>query len=105
MRNTMTTPHPLEPRRRRAFKAGVGLSLLGLAVIAGGTLAGLTAPDAASAQTVAPTATCTGALTPSQTEGPYYKAGSPERASLLEPGMDGTRLVLSGSVLDPTCQP
>jgi protocatechuate 3,4-dioxygenase beta subunit len=39
------------------------------------------------------------------TEGPYFKTGSPERASLFEPGMPGTRLVLSGSVLDEGCQP
>jgi protocatechuate 3,4-dioxygenase beta subunit len=44
-------------------------------------------------------------LTPAMTEGPYYKTGSPERASLIEPGMDGTRLWLSGYVLTSDCQP
>ena len=39
----------------------------------------------------------------SQTEGPYYKAGSPERNSLLEAGMVGTRLILVGYVLDQNC--
>ncbi len=102
----MTMPLPSEPSRRRALKAGFGLSLLGLMTIAGGgSLAGLLAPEATNAQTIAPDATCSGSLTPTQTEGPYYKAGSPERTSLLDPGMAGTRLVLSGSVLDPTCQP
>jgi len=37
--------------------------------------------------------------TPPQTEGPYYKPGSPQRSSLLEPNMPGTRVVLSGRVL------
>ena len=37
--------------------------------------------------------TC-GAATPSQTEGPYYKPNTPMRASLLEPGMPGTKLVI-----------
>jgi protocatechuate 3,4-dioxygenase beta subunit len=39
------------------------------------------------------------------TEGPYYKTGSPERASLIEPGMNGTFLRLSGYVLTVDCQP
>ena len=39
------------------------------------------------------------------TEGPYYKTGSPERASLIEPGMKGTRLSLSGYVLTSNCKP
>ncbi|GHG75601.1 dioxygenase family protein [Streptomyces griseocarneus] len=43
--------------------------------------------------------------TPPQTEGPYFKPHSPERASLLEPGMRGTRLTVSGYVFGPTCRP
>jgi protocatechuate 3,4-dioxygenase beta subunit len=43
--------------------------------------------------------------TPAQTEGPYYTPTTPERASLLEPGMAGTKLVLSGQVLSTGCQP
>lgn len=43
--------------------------------------------------------------TPPMTEGPYYKAGAPERTSLIEPGMTGTKLVLTGYVLTPDCQP
>lgn len=45
------------------------------------------------------------ALTQSQTEGPYYKPNTPERHSLLEEGMTGTRLILVGRVLDQNCQP
>lgn len=48
--------------------------------------------------------TCKG-LTQSQTEGPYYKPDTPERNSLLEEGVQGTRLVLVGYVLDQNCQP
>jgi protocatechuate 3,4-dioxygenase beta subunit len=51
------------------------------------------------------TAGCPSAITPSLTEGPYYKAGSPERTSLLETGMGGTKLVITGYVLDRNCQP
>ncbi|MEV5239444.1 dioxygenase [Streptomyces cinnamoneus] len=43
--------------------------------------------------------------TPPQTEGPYFKPDSPERASLLEPGTRGTRLTVSGYVFGPTCRP
>lgn len=37
--------------------------------------------------------------TPRQTEGPYYKSGSPQRTSLLEPDMPGTRVVIAGRVV------
>lgn len=43
--------------------------------------------------------------TPAQTEGPYFKPNTPLRASLLEPGMAGTRLVIEGSVLTTGCTP
>jgi protocatechuate 3,4-dioxygenase beta subunit len=43
--------------------------------------------------------------TVAQTEGPYFTPNSPERSSLLEPGMDGTRLVLEGFVVSTGCQP
>jgi protocatechuate 3,4-dioxygenase beta subunit len=57
--------------------------------------------------TLVPTPDCSSpaALTPAMTEGPYYKTGSPERASLIEPGMNGTHLWLSGYVLTDDCQP
>ena len=46
---------------------------------------------------------CSG-LTLSQTEGPYYTPDTPERNTLLEDGMQGTRLILVGYVLDQNCQ-
>jgi len=69
-----------------------------------------TAMPAAAAPTSAaqaPASTCKSpaALTPELTEGPYFKANSPERASLLEAGTAGTKLVLSGSVFTTDCQP
>ena len=36
--------------------------------------------------------------TPGQIEGPYWKPGSPERKSLLEPDTRGERIVISGTV-------
>lgn len=43
--------------------------------------------------------------TPAQTEGPYFTPNSPERASLIEDGMAGTKLTVSGFVLATNCQP
>ena len=51
-----------------------------------------------------PAPICSG-LTPAQTEGPYYTPNTPERNSLLEPNMAGTRLLVVGYVLDANCQP
>ncbi|MGH2350450.1 MAG: hypothetical protein ACRDJN_02405, partial [Chloroflexota bacterium] len=44
-------------------------------------------------------------VTPTQTEGPYFKPRSPERASLVEPNLAGTRLVVTGRVLATDCRP
>jgi protocatechuate 3,4-dioxygenase beta subunit len=44
-------------------------------------------------------------LTPTQIEGPYYKMCSPERSSLIEPGISGTPLLLQGRVLNERGKP
>lgn len=62
----------------------------------------LPTPEAA---TRLPTPACSADPTPSLTEGPYFTPGSPERTSLLEPDMTGTRIVISGYVLSTDCQP
>jgi protocatechuate 3,4-dioxygenase beta subunit len=43
--------------------------------------------------------------TPRQTEGPYYTPNTPMRASLVEPGTRGERLILTGRVVSPQCRP
>jgi len=83
---------------RRQF---VGLALgLGAAAALGGGSAG-------AQSSLAPTPACgaDAAPTPPQTEGPYFKPRSPERASLVEPGLPGSRLVVAGVVLDTDCRP
>ena len=70
-------------------------------------------PTSAAAATRTPTpapaatapACAAHAATPAVTEGPYFKAGSPEATVLYQPGMAGTHLVLTGRVLTATCQP
>ena len=55
----------------------------------------------------ATTTACTSpvALTPAVTEGPTFKAGSPERTSLTDTGITGMTLTLTGVVMTADCQP
>lgn len=58
--------------------------------------------------TLAPTPHCGGddlAATVPQTAGPFYTPEAPERRSLVEPDMTGTRLALNGYVYTTDCQP
>ncbi|PYN48637.1 MAG: intradiol ring-cleavage dioxygenase [Candidatus Rokuibacteriota bacterium] len=84
--------------RREFLKAAAGLSALA---------AGASTADAAQAPPLRPTPSCPGAAPPTerQTEGPYFKPDSPLRASLVEPGMAGTKIVVTGMVLSTSCQP
>lgn len=69
---------------------------------------GLANPTAGAQRPVTPPApACTqpAAPTPSQTEGPFYKSNTPQRTLLLEQGMGGTRLILTGYVLGQDCRP
>ena len=82
------------------------LELDGVFTRVGETAAATVDPAAAGAVPVtAPNCAAPAELTPAMTEGPYYKAGAPERTSLVEPGMPGTRVLLTGFVLTTDCQP
>ncbi|MEL6382657.1 MAG: intradiol ring-cleavage dioxygenase [Cyanobacteria bacterium J06626_18] len=64
------------------------------------------AQQSASGPPLAPTPACDeNSATPSQTAGPFYTPNSPERQSLLEPGITGMRIVLTGQVLAANCTP
>jgi protocatechuate 3,4-dioxygenase beta subunit len=63
------------------------------------------APKASAAEAVSQSPATCGAPTPAETEGPYFKAGSPSSSTLAADGMAGTPLHLSGVVLDANCQP
>ena len=84
---------------RRAF-LGAALTLPSAVVLAGSRAL-------AQPRTLASTPTCAdkGTPTPPQTAGPFFKPRSPRRASLLEPGMGGTRIIVTGSVLSTDCRP
>ena len=70
------------------------------------TTASPTTAVAAPATTLAPTPECRDAddVTPTQTEGPYFKANSPERTD-LRGGAPGPRLLLTGAVVTTDCEP
>jgi protocatechuate 3,4-dioxygenase beta subunit len=71
------------------------------------TGAAATSPTSTSQSDVEISARCTAPATPTteSTEGPYFKAGSPEKASLVTAGMEGTRITLIGVVLTKSCKP
>lgn len=61
----------------------------------------------ANAQTLPPTPGCgeREGITPSQTEGPFYKPTSPKRTSLIEAGINGTKILVQGHVRWTDCKP
>jgi protocatechuate 3,4-dioxygenase beta subunit len=48
---------------------------------------------------------CKGTPTSPNMEGPYYTSGSPQRTTLIEPGMPGVPLLILGRVFDGECNP
>ena len=86
-----------------------GAAVLALSACGQPSTSASTTSTPSSAASLSPAAASTDACltqsTPAQTEGPYFKPGSPARTSLIESGMSGTRLVLSGRVLTLACAP
>jgi protocatechuate 3,4-dioxygenase beta subunit len=76
--------------RRELLKAALGIPLAGLA--GGLAKATLLEPTPEIPDDDDPT--------PPAEEGPYFKASSPKRTSLLEEGLKGEKLVIEGRVLD-----
>ncbi|MFD9560582.1 carbohydrate-binding protein [Streptomyces sp. NPDC059994] len=86
---------------RAALAAGVAVpvSLVAMPALARGSVGTGTTPE------LTPSCDDGDHPTPAQTEGPYFKPNSPERASLLEPGTPGTRLTVTGYVFGRACLP
>jgi protocatechuate 3,4-dioxygenase beta subunit len=91
----MDSLRPDRPSRRHFLKSGLAPAALILAA---------RAPVLAQGRSLPATPAC-GEPTPRQTAGPFFKAGSPQRTTLVEPGMTGTRLVVSGRVLSAAWAP
>ncbi|WP_028217787.1 dioxygenase family protein [Paraburkholderia oxyphila] len=62
--------------------------------------------DEGRADAVSPTPACDDGHgpTPPQTAGPFFLPRSPQRTSLFEPGINGTKIVLTGQVLSKRCR-
>jgi protocatechuate 3,4-dioxygenase beta subunit len=61
----------------------------------------------AATDALPPTPSCTDDddITPEQMEGPFFTPNSPERTSLVDPGMSGSPLTVMGRVLSTDCEP
>ena len=92
--------------RRQLVQAMLTLPALTLIGCGSSSLASSALPS--SPTSLEPTPACDDAdddPTPAQTEGPYFKSSSPQRSSLLESGVTGTLLTITGRVLSTSCQP
>jgi protocatechuate 3,4-dioxygenase beta subunit len=90
--------HLVRPTRRGFLVATAG---------AVGTVFGTGDFAPAFGQSLAPTPECKDGDEPTirQTEGPFYKPSSPQRADLREPSLRGRAVELSGTVLTRSCRP
>lgn len=82
----------------------VAAGVLSVAMLVGGwgTNVSLGAPRISPP---APACSAPARATPAQTEGPFYKGNTPQRSSLIEPGIGGTKLIITGYVLSTDCRP
>lgn len=76
-------------------------------MITGAIAAGLILPASVDAQPLALTPACQDGDEPTvrQTEGPFFKPRSPQRADMIEPGSKGKPAELTGLVLSRGCRP
>jgi protocatechuate 3,4-dioxygenase beta subunit len=75
------------------------------AALAAGSLAMSRAAAFAQELPLTPQCPAEGVATPAQTEGPYFRAGSPGRTDLVEPGAKARVVELTGFVLTRGCNP
>jgi protocatechuate 3,4-dioxygenase beta subunit len=80
-------------------------ALAGSSVFAAGSLLTLDASLAQAPLNATPECHDGQALTLRQSEGPFFKPSSPERTELIEPGMAGQPIELTGFVLSRSCKP
>jgi protocatechuate 3,4-dioxygenase beta subunit len=106
--NKETTSMEIEPRpsptlgRRRVL---LGLGALALAAGGARIVDVFGRAGTASAQEPSVDARAQLPLTPAQTDGPYFKAGSPETSSLVGQNTAGTPFTVTGQVLTTDGQP
>ena len=86
---------------KRVLRFAVGITAAG--AVLGTTLAPTIMAQSLPGQTVQSTSAL--ALTVAETQGPYFKAGSPESTNLVQDGMQGQVITVTGQVLDASGQP
>lgn len=96
-----TTPDPRSSRRQ--LLQSLAVAPMPARMVGGG--AALFLSPGASMLAATPACGAAVASTPPQTEGPYFTRNSPLRVSLVETGIPGAKLVLSGQVLSLDCRP
>jgi len=106
------TPRAFEPDRRRLlglFMAAPFVSIVAAELLvvdeAGAADAMLSATASGRNQTPTPECADNDEPTPEETAGPFFRPRSPERTSLIEPGIKGARLELAGRVYGRNCTP
>lgn len=116
MAATVPSMRPSDPTHRltrRRFVAGSVVLPAAVALGCGGEDGGRLGGEAsgrrppAGQETLPATPACEDGdeATVAQTEGPFFIPDSPRRRSLLEPGLEGVALVLTGAVLSTACRP
>ena len=83
------------PSRRAVFRGALAVGGIG---VSGAKLSAQELP-------VTPQCGAEGTATPPQTEGPFFRAGSPGRDNLVEPGSKARQVDLVGFVLTRGCNP
>jgi protocatechuate 3,4-dioxygenase beta subunit len=86
---------PYRPSRRAVFRGALAVGGIG---ISGAKVAAQELP-------ATPHCGAEGFATPAQTEGPFFRAGSPGRDNLVEPGSKARQVELVGFVLTRGCNP
>ncbi|MCX4997309.1 dioxygenase [Streptomyces longwoodensis] len=92
-------------RRKTVLRAALAATAAIPVALAGGPALARTAAASGKAPELTPSCDDGDHPTPEQTEGPYFKPNSPQRTSLLEPGMPGTPLTVTGYVFGRACLP
>lgn len=97
----MKNSTPYNPTRREFLQTCFILPAIGTMVLYDGL------EVIAQTQGLPPTPACGDEddITPPNAEGPFFKPKSPKRTSLLEPGITGTKLIVTGYVLSTDCKP
>ncbi|MGI9147612.1 MAG: dioxygenase [Chloroflexota bacterium] len=101
------TPSRPPKHSNRVVRFGLGLAVAAavLGSSAGSAALAQTTPAPLTASSTAGQTTGQQALTLAETEGPYYKTNSPETTNLVQNGVGGTPITITGQVLDQNGQP